>query len=399
MTSYAQAVPAVTRALHVLDRLALAPRGLTLSELARQLHIQPSSLLAILNTLRGRGYVVRREPGKRYELGQALRGLAGAGAGGIDLQRELGEVAEALAAKTGETVLLWLLEGQDVVLSASREGSHALRFVPQPRMRRPAGASAAGRVLLAGLSHPAPVASLGRGRRRLSDVRQSGYAAVDPEPGLRTLAAPVLDHEERVFAALEVAGPSQRLEEALTALVEAAGELSLRLGCREYRPYRRESQAVPSGLSAEELDAFLSGARLARLACVQADGYPYVVPVWYEWDGRGFWIVPRGRARWAASLRHNPRVSMSIDEAEPPMRRVIVEGRAELIEEPGGDGRAVEVMRRLVRRYLGQAGDLYLERMAREPHWLFRVHAERLTTWRGLAPHPRYLEAAGEGVA
>lgn len=42
-------------------------------------------------------------------------------------------------------------------------------------------------------------------------------------------------------------------------------------------------------LAADELDAFLAEGHIARLACLDRAGWPSVVPVWHDWDGRGFW--------------------------------------------------------------------------------------------------------------
>ena len=74
-TGYASAVPSVVRALHVLEELRNAHEGLTLAELSRRLHVNPSSLLAILRTLRAPGYVER--DGDRYRPGSALATVAG----------------------------------------------------------------------------------------------------------------------------------------------------------------------------------------------------------------------------------------------------------------------------------------------------------------------------------
>jgi hypothetical protein len=119
------------------------------------------------------------------------------------------------------------------------------------------------------------------------------------------------------------------------------------------------------------------------------------VPIWYEWDGRVFWIVGRARAEWTGFLRANPRVSLAIDESEPPLRRLLAEGLAQF-EEPGGRGLPGagwrDVRRRMARRYLpasAPGSDAALERVA---HVLVRIEPLKMTTWRGLLPHPRYQE-------
>jgi hypothetical protein len=46
-------------------------------------------------------------------------------------------------------------------------------------------------------------------------------------------------------------------------------------------------------LDEEEISTFLAEAHLARLACLDDEGWPYVVPCWHEWDGSSFWVIPR----------------------------------------------------------------------------------------------------------
>lgn len=144
-------------------------------------------------------------------------------------------------------------------------------------------------------------------------------------------------------------------------------------------------------LTEEELAAFLRQPVLCRLACHDRDGWPYVVPVWFEWDGAGFWIVPRARSTWAGYLAADPRVALCIDDAASG-RRVVCQGRAELIEEPNVGGRWVAIARRMALRYRGDEGAAYLDATLTQPRWLFRVAPLRLVTWNGRGWHEKYVQ-------
>ncbi len=52
----------------------------------------------------------------------------------------------------------------------------------------------------------------------------------------------------------------------------------------------------------DEIAIFLEEPNIARLAPVDAEGWPYVVPVWQEWTDAKFWVVPREKWRL---LRHD----------------------------------------------------------------------------------------------
>ena len=174
----------------------------------------------------------------------------------------------------------------------------------------------------------------------------------------------------------------------------------------------RDWRGKLGGMSREEVDAFLAGPWIARLACLKPDGWPYIVPTWYRWDGESFWVVPRKRSQWAHYLAADPRVSLVVDEPEPPIRKVICEGRAEIVETPVGpflDNGEKSLWNRIGEehtgpRYLGERAAEYRGSVNVEPCWTIRIVADKLTTWQGFGWHPRYKhpelheDAAGDGT-
>jgi hypothetical protein len=89
----------------------------------------------------------------------------------------------------------------------------------------------------------------------------------------------------------------------------------------------------------------------------------------------------------------NPRVSLSVSEHRPPLRRVLVEGLAEVVEGPESVEAAGRFVASMARRYLGMNAGPYLASELAQPRQLFAVVPDKLVTWRGLAPHPRYQAA------
>jgi nitroimidazol reductase NimA-like FMN-containing flavoprotein (pyridoxamine 5'-phosphate oxidase superfamily) len=142
-------------------------------------------------------------------------------------------------------------------------------------------------------------------------------------------------------------------------------------------------------LEQEEVDGFLAQGQIARLACLDADGWPYVVPVWQEWDGTGFWVIPRMRSAWASHLKANPRCAITVDESGT-LRKVIAQGEAKLVEEPNVGGRWVEIAERMSIRYLGENGPKYLAPTLDKKRWLFYIRPVRLWTWQGVDWARRY---------
>ena len=131
---YQEQVPAVARAVRVLERLAGSCESRSLADLARELQIGPSSLLAILTTLRHAGLVARTDDGQ-YQVGPGLAALGQAAASRLRACERFAGIADQLVAATGETVLLWLRHEDGFVLAAAREGTQPLRYVPRAGLR------------------------------------------------------------------------------------------------------------------------------------------------------------------------------------------------------------------------------------------------------------------------
>ena len=69
-------------------------------------------------------------------------------------------------------------------------------------------------------------------------------------------------------------------------------------------------------MDAAELDDFLREERVLRLATLDDDGWPAVVPVWFVWHDAGLWVWNLTRARRTARLQAGTRAAFVIDGGE-----------------------------------------------------------------------------------
>jgi IclR helix-turn-helix domain/Pyridoxamine 5'-phosphate oxidase len=343
LSPYHARVPAVARAIQALEHLAAAQQPLSLSALSRAIAVGPSSLLAILTTLRAAGLVRRSPADGRYLPGPGLVPLGAAAAQRLEPLPTFDLLAADLVDRLGETVLLWIQQGDGLAMAAARDGSRALRYVPPLGLRLP---------------------SSGWVRRT-----EDGVAEGELEPGVWMLAASL---DER--ALLAVVGPAARLQGAA------------RTGAREALRELVSGEGVWAGsgpIEPRELDTFLSQALVASLSYLSNDGYPASVPLWYDWDGQAFWLVPSPAAEWAEHVRRNPRVSLAVSESTPPLRRVLARGPIQVAEDiDGSQWRSVEG--RLAARYARLDAARMLEGRSGQPRALLRLAPERLIAWRGL---------------
>jgi PPOX class probable F420-dependent enzyme len=94
---------------------------------------------------------------------------------------------------------------------------------------------------------------------------------------------------------------------------------------------RRDISMAP-----EELRVFLEKGRILQVASLHRDGRPHLVPMWYVVeDGR---VVFRSftRSQKILNLRRDPRLSVLVEQGEAyaELRGVMIEGRAQLIDDP-----------------------------------------------------------------
>lgn len=136
----------------------------------------------------------------------------------------------------------------------------------------------------------------------------------------------------------------------------------------------------------DEVEAFLAEpGHLVRLATVDADGAPRVVPIWFVFEEDRIWMTPRERSAWWSDLQGDQRVALTVDEDAAPYRKVIHRGTCEIVHRPGEDDAWRDRYRRIACRYVPEdAADAYLTATHDEPRALIALDLDpaTVTTWR-----------------
>ncbi|MDT0266817.1 IclR family transcriptional regulator [Streptomyces sp. DSM 44915] len=247
-------VPAVSRALDILELFLEGDGTLSAPEITRRLQLPRTTVHELVTTLAARSYLVpvAEQPG-RYRLGVRTYQLGSRYAEQLDLAAEGQQVARLVAESCGETVHVAVLEGTDVIYIAKVDSTHAVRMVSAAGRRLPAHCTAVGKMLLASLTAEELDARLPAGelpamtansltdvvelRRVLAETAERGFAVERQESNadVSCVAAPVRDRAGRVVAALSVSVPmirwSERRQGELAELARhGARQLSERLG-------------------------------------------------------------------------------------------------------------------------------------------------------------------------
>lgn len=85
----------------------------------------------------------------------------------------------------------------------------------------------------------------------------------------------------------------------------------------------------------EQWRAFVSqGTRTGKLSTVRADGSPHVTPIWFLLDGDDVVFNTAQESVKGRNLARDGRAALCVDDDRPPFDFVVLQGRAELSEDP-----------------------------------------------------------------
>jgi DNA-binding IclR family transcriptional regulator len=203
------AVPAVTRAVAILDALAAADAtGLSVSQLARALGIARSSTANLCATLVANGLIA--QTGGHYRLGHRLLEFGSSYLAKVDQVQTFYDLCAGSPHLSRQTARLALLDGTSVVYLARYDGTQPLRLTASIGDRFPASVTATGKAMLATLPveevraryrgvqalptfTDRSLATVAELERELDRVRDRGYAMDDEEttPDVLCFAVPV----------------------------------------------------------------------------------------------------------------------------------------------------------------------------------------------------------------
>ena len=122
-----------------------------------------------------------------------------------------------------------------------------------------------------------------------------------------------------------------------------------------------------------------------HIATTRKDGSPLVTPIWFICEEQSIWFTPREQSDWFGCLRNDPRVALCIDEQLLPYRKVIVEGRADLVHDLHEDSQWRDRYQRIAERYISSDGArAYIEDTIDQSRGLYRVSLEssNVRSWR-----------------
>jgi len=239
-------------AMAVLDLFNFVRRDLGVIEAAQLLGRPKSTTSRWLSAMEEAGFLVRDEQTSRYRISMRLAALGEVARQTTTIQREARPVLEWLAAVTGETSNLAVLDGSVAVNVEGAVSPRPIMHVGWVGRRIPLHASASGKALLAWRSEddvrrimpqplerftPNTITDLEEFLVDLAATRERGYSMTwgELESDMVAAGAPVRDHTGAIVGAVTISAPISRVNRdnmpGLAAhVVRAANDLSTRLG-------------------------------------------------------------------------------------------------------------------------------------------------------------------------
>ena len=246
--------PPVQRAALLLRQIAEGDRVANMSQTARELGINRTTLLRLIHTLQAERFIEPQPEGAGWRIGVGLIGLTAQAFFSEDLVQIAVPVLSRLAENLDLSAHLGALDGLEVVYLVRRVPNHAFASNIRIGSRLPAYAANMGRIILAHLppervdrlyagallrpitAHTA--VTLAQLHAQLDADRAAGLAWSDGnyEAGISSTAAAIFDATDTPVAALNVSGQSAdfagagRRHQIAAAVGAAAYEISQRLG-------------------------------------------------------------------------------------------------------------------------------------------------------------------------
>ncbi|MDC3423421.1 IclR family transcriptional regulator [Aquibacillus sp. 3ASR75-11] len=212
-------VPAIEKANNIMTIIAKEPRKLKLMEISKRSNINKSSLFTILNTLEELGWVYK-EADQTYSLGPKLGFLSAQYIQQFDLTRLFNREADKTVRIIEETIQLSILEGNEIIYIAKKEGQSVVRIASGPGMRFPAHATAMGKTMLSSFSKnkisemykesgfkkltDKTVDNLDDLMDQINEFKKKGYIIETQEAvkGFTCISAPVWNERNEIIAAV-----------------------------------------------------------------------------------------------------------------------------------------------------------------------------------------------------
>ena len=127
-------------------------------------------------------------------------------------------------------------------------------------------------------------------------------------------------------------------------------------------------------------DEFLRDQKILRLATVDKNKTPHIVPVWYRYSAKKFYIGTNTKTQKAKNVMKNRRVSCCVDIGinAPNIYGVMVQGNANLILD---SSKVKTIAKKILLRYFKTLENKSAKKLLEETDCIIEIVPEKFTVW------------------
>lgn len=126
---------------------------------------------------------------------------------------------------------------------------------------------------------------------------------------------------------------------------------------------------------------FLKSQKILRLATIDYKNNPHIVPVWYEFRNKKFYVGTNTRTRKAKNIKRNPKVSFCVDTGikSPDIFGVMGIGKARLILEKR---QVLFIAKRILKRYFKSLNVKSAQELLDDTNCIIEILPRKTTVWK-----------------
>lgn len=125
---------------------------------------------------------------------------------------------------------------------------------------------------------------------------------------------------------------------------------------------------------------FLKEQKILRLATIGPKGIPHIVPVWYLFSGKKFYVGTNTRTKKARNLKKNNRVGFCVDMGirAPNIQGVMGQGKTKLILEKSA---VRKIAKKILLRYFRTLENPSAKELLDDTDCIIEIIPSRFSVW------------------
>lgn len=127
-------------------------------------------------------------------------------------------------------------------------------------------------------------------------------------------------------------------------------------------------------------DEFIKSQKILRLATVDKNGVPHIVPVWYLYKNGNFYVGTNTSTKKAKNVKKNPKVSFCVDlGVHSPIIGVMGIGNAKLILRKNDVAR---IAKKVLLRYFKSLNNKSAQELLSQTDCIIEIVPKKITAWK-----------------